>query len=81
VHFNGAAIHLHPEVARERIREGAARALHRLAEIEPFTIAPPYELVSVLRPETSGGPMPSATVQSEDLLDLLRQPRPHEVSG
>jgi len=81
VHFNGAAIHLHPEVARQRIRDGAERALRRLGEIQPFTIAPPYELVSVMRPETRGGPMPSATVRSDDLLELLRQPRPHQVSG
>ena len=79
LHYNCAAIHLHPEEARTRIRQGAELALRKLTEIEPFRIEPPYELVSVLRPEERGGPMREARVTSDDLLDLLRQPRRHEV--
>ena len=40
-----AADHLDPEVACERIREGATRAMNRLDEFEPYTrYHPPYEL-------------------------------------
>jgi D-amino peptidase len=37
-----SAIHLHPEVAQERIKETAQRAIERRGEIEPFFIEPPY---------------------------------------
>ena len=33
-----AAIHLHPEVARERIREGARRAIEQIADANVFTL-------------------------------------------
>lgn len=35
---------LHPEVARERIREAAKRACVRAGELEPFTLEPPIAL-------------------------------------
>jgi D-amino peptidase len=38
------ALSHHPQRACELIREGAARALRRLAEIEPFVAGPPYAL-------------------------------------
>ncbi|MCK9266866.1 M55 family metallopeptidase [bacterium] len=50
---NNAAIHLHPEVAREEIRKGAEEALNRYKK-EKFGIVkltPPYELVYVYRAE------------------------------
>ena len=34
----------HPDVAREHLREGAARALSRLDEMRPYTVEPPYVL-------------------------------------
>lgn len=37
-----AAVSLPPARARERIREGAQRALGRIAEIKPLRLAPPY---------------------------------------
>ena len=35
---------LHPDVAREHLREGATRALSRLDEFRPYTVEPPYVL-------------------------------------
>lgn len=81
VTYNGAAIHLHPEEARARIRAGAAAALRRLGEIEPFRIEAPYELVSTLRPETHDGPRQTARVTSDDAIDLLCQPRRHSPAA
>lgn len=76
--FNRAAIHLSPEAARKTIREAAERALQRLDEFEPLRFEPPYELVSTLRPEVSGGPLRTAWCASDDLLKLLKLPRRYE---
>ena len=75
--FNGAATHLHPEEARRRIRAAARRALERRAEVAPFWLPPPYELLS-LRRKTDSQPVTAARNTGEDLLDVLRQPRRHE---
>ncbi|HNS32310.1 MAG TPA: M55 family metallopeptidase [bacterium] len=48
---NNAAVHLHPEVARQLIREGAGKALNRFRK-EKFGVVklqPPYELVYTFR--------------------------------
>jgi D-amino peptidase len=76
--FNGAAIHLSPIAARALIKERARRAVERIGEIKPFWIEPPYELVSILRPDVPGGPMKRAVNRSNDLLELLQMPRRHE---
>ncbi|MGI6543032.1 MAG: M55 family metallopeptidase [Limnochordia bacterium] len=73
--YNGAAIHLHPEVARERIREAARSAVQKIGEIKPFFLEPPYELVSVLRPEEPNGKRKVAVNRADDLIELLRMPR------
>jgi D-amino peptidase len=39
-----SATSVHPTVARQRIREGAKRAVTRIAEMEPFTLDPPVTL-------------------------------------
>ncbi len=75
--FNGAAIHLHPVRARQLIREGVRDALARRGEIKPFWLEPPYELVSVLRPEGDRPPR-VARVTGDDLLQVLRSPRAYE---
>jgi D-amino peptidase len=41
---HNAALSVHPELARERIRDGARRALDRLAAFEPPAITTPAEL-------------------------------------
>ena len=71
---NAAAIHLHPEKARELIWEGTQSALSRRAEIEPFWIDPPYEMVQTMRPGDDGEPPMRAVVLGDDLVEVLRQP-------
>src|SRR5919199_4928644 len=68
--YNQAAIHLHPDRARRLIHAGAERALRRRREIPPFTLAPPYEFVSVLRPVSgqSGGPGEVRRTGGEDIV-------------
>lgn len=39
-----SATSVHPSVARERIHEGAKRAVSRIGELEPFTLDPPVTL-------------------------------------
>jgi D-amino peptidase len=81
--FNGAAIHLHPTVARARIREAAARAVRRRHEIPVLRLAPPYELISTLRHTGDGAAECSrvARVRGDDLLAVLRAPRHHVGAG
>jgi len=76
--FNGAAIHLAPEKARQLIKERAKRALERVQDIDPFWLEPPYELVSVLRPSEAGGNIRTARAASDDMLELLQMPKRYE---
>ena len=76
--LTGAAIHLHPEAARELIKEKAKRGLERHGEIKPLWLEPPYELMSKLRPAKEGEPIKVARCRSNDLLELLNMPRKHE---
>jgi D-amino peptidase len=46
-----AALGLHPEVARERIRETLTSALRDLGRFEPYRLEPPYEMVLKVRRE------------------------------
>jgi len=66
----GAAIHLHPDRARELIREGARQGLERLSEIPPWCPEPPFRLVST-RPGALPGTVDRRVVQSKDLVDAL----------
>lgn len=75
--LNGAAVHLPPEAARTLIQNRASRAVKRAAEISPFRLSPPYELVSILRRETPGGKRRVAINRSDDLLELGRMPLHH----
>ena len=75
--YNGAAIHLHPQAARRRIREGARRALERRHQISRFWIAPPYRLVRTSRPREDGTTPEPGVQEGADLMEVLtRPPRP-----
>lgn len=71
---NNGAVHMHPEKARVRIRQGAERALRRFAEnpeqFPLFWLQPPYTREIRYRSE---GTQPSTTVKSEhtDIIELL----------
>lgn len=71
--FNWAAVHLHPERARELIRAGAERAIRRRKEIPPFALPAPYEFVSIMRP---AGDRPSEVrrTTNDDIVALLGWP-------
>ena len=49
--IGAAALNLHPEVAREQIREGVERALNNLDDYEPYKLPAPYTLVLTLKTE------------------------------
>jgi D-amino peptidase len=72
--YNGAAIHLHPSVACERIRAGAERALARRATIPRFWIVPPYSLERTFRPGEDGSIPAPAVQEGDDLIEVLKQP-------
>ena len=49
--IGGAALNLHPEVARDRIRAGVERALNNLGRFQPYSLTAPYTLVVTLKDE------------------------------
>jgi len=49
--IGAAALNLHPEVARERIREGVERALRNLDDYKPYKLRAPYTLQLTLKTE------------------------------
>jgi D-amino peptidase len=77
---NGAAIHLHPQRARQLIRAAAERAVRRRAEVPLFRLSPPYHLVSRLRP-VNGEPAKVARATGDSLLAVLRAPLRYEPAG
>ena len=70
--FNGAAIHLHSQRARELIQAAARRGVQRVKEIQPFWLEPPYELVSISRP-TKDQPSQTSRVTGNDLMKVLNR--------
>jgi D-amino peptidase len=73
--FNGAAVHMPPPAARDLIRRRAREAVQALDRIPPFVIPPPFDLVTVLRPDVPGGPRRFARNTAPTMLELGRQPR------
>lgn len=49
--IGNAALNLHPEVSREKIREGVEKALLDLRKYKPYKLRPAYELVLRLKNE------------------------------
>lgn len=81
--IGNAALNLHPEVAREKIRAGVKTALINLKKYKPYKMKPPYKLVMKLKNEESvheGSFYPGAkrtgdweiTYENSDLLDVIR---------
>ncbi len=80
--IGGAALNLHPAVAREKIRAGVEKALRNLDQYRPYKLSPPYTLVLTLKSEQSvheGSFYPGArrtgdwelTYVAEDVTELL----------
>ena len=82
--IGAAALNLHPEVARERIREGVERALRNLGDYKPYRLAPPYTLQLTLKTEQNiyravalypGARRSGAwevTFESDDIMQIIR---------
>lgn len=49
--IGNAALCLHPEVAREKIKQGVQKALSNLKKYQPFKLKPPYKMVLKLKRE------------------------------
>lgn len=80
--IGAAALNLHPEVAREQIREGVERALRNLDDYKPYKLRAPYTLVLTLKTEQNiyrGSLYPGAkrtgdwelTYVGDDILDIM----------
>ena len=80
--IGAAAVSLHPEVTRERIRAGVEKALHRLDDFEPYRLEAPYTLVVKLKSEETvnkGSHYPGVkrtgewelTYSSDDFLEIM----------
>ena len=82
--IGAAALNLHPEEARDRIRAGVERALRNLDEFEPYKLDAPYTLVLTLKTEQNiyrGAALyPGAertgdwelTYRSDDVMEIIR---------
>lgn len=73
--YNGAAIHDHAHVARQKIRDGARRAIQRRAAIPRFWIEPPYILERTFRPQEDGRIPTPVIAEGDDVLAVLTQPQ------
>ncbi len=80
--IGAAAVSLHPEATRERIRAGVEKALNRLDDFEPYRLEAPYTLVVKLKSEETvnqGSPYPGVvrtgewelTYSSDDFLEIM----------
>jgi D-amino peptidase len=78
-----AALNLHPEAARTKIREGVKRSLQNIAKYKPYKLKSPYTLVLTLMHETlvhEKSIYPGATrtgdweltYKSEDLIEIIK---------
>ena len=75
-HRNTSAIHLHPEVARDRIREGARRAIERAAR-EDFgliDVQAPFERVTRFRADGEAPPTISRQTHPASIIALMNVP-------
>lgn len=73
IDFNVPAVHMSPETAREMIRKAAAICLKRAGAVERYSVAPPFEMVRVVRRTKDTTTLRRAVNTSDDLIDLLSQ--------
>lgn len=81
---NAAAIHMHPSVARARIRAGAEAAAHLYADGQrpmPPALEAPYELNVRLRPNDERGPMRAHNVSGAGVAAVMNMPYQLEEDG
>jgi D-amino peptidase len=71
--FNGSATHLHPSVARQRIKEAARLAVARRESIGRFWLDPPYEYLHTARRQPDGRPGARTRKTGADLIVMLNE--------
>ena len=49
--IGNAALNMHPEVSREKIKKGVKKALKNLEDYRSFKLKPPYEMILTLKKE------------------------------
>jgi D-amino peptidase len=77
--IGAAALNLHPEVARDRIRAGVEKALQNLGDYKPYKLQAPYTMVLTLKTEQSiheGAYYPGATRTGDWELTYVAQDVP-----
>ncbi len=81
--LGAAALSLHPEVSKEKIRSGVEKSLKTLHKYKPFRLKPPYTLVLKLKDERmvyNGSFYPGAkrtgswelTFQSDSIMEIIK---------
>jgi D-amino peptidase len=81
--IGGAAVCIHPEVAREKIKTGVESALRNITKYKPYKLASPYKLVLTLKEEKTvynGQFYPGAkrtgdwelTYENNDLMEVIK---------
>jgi D-amino peptidase len=74
---NLAAIHYHPERARQMIRAGAERALVRAKadrQLGTIPLRPPYERVTIIRPQGDQPKRIGRSTHPDDVIALMNAP-------
>ncbi len=72
---NGAATHIHPEKARELIRDAARLAVNERGSVEPYVMNPPYEIVTIRRPLEEDDVHMYSKIVVDDAADLMTADR------
>lgn len=81
--IGNAALNLHPEIAREKIRAGVETTLKARSKYKPYKLSPPYKLVLTLKDEKlvyEGQFYPGAkrigdwelAYESDDLMEVIK---------
>lgn len=75
VRVNVTATHISPIKSRQLIRVAACQCLNALPRAKPYCSSPPYELVSLSRPD-NGQPAKREAFRSDNIISLINQDLP-----
>jgi D-amino peptidase len=75
---NGGATHIHPEKARSLIREAATLAVHEVGNVSSYRMDPPYEIVTIQRPQDEKDPHLISRCVADDWSTIMTVPREWE---
>lgn len=72
---NGGATHISPQKARACIREAAALAAHEASTVSSYRTDPPYEIVTLQRPQNENVPHFISRCVANDAREIMTVPR------